>query len=144
MNKEITYREIKEIDLANGFLEVLSFLSKVELSLEEAKEILKKRNKLGYITFVALEGKSVIGTTSLIIEYKFIHSGGKVGYLEEVVVHPDFRGYKVGVKLIDKVVEKAKLEGCYKLLLHCAWRNIEYYEKLGFKYNEASMRMDLN
>lgn len=143
MKDKIEIRLLKEIDLSNGFLEVLSFLSKVDLNLEQAKEILKKRNELGYFTFVALEGKSVIGTTSLIIEHKFIHSGGKVGYLEEVVVHPDFRGYKVGVKLIDKVIEKAKSEKCYKLLLHCAWRNIEYYEKLGFKYNEASMRMDL-
>lgn len=143
MKQEIEIRQIQEIDLSNGFLEVLSFLTKVELKLEEAREILKTRDKLGYITFVAVKNKSVIGTTSLIIEQKFIHSGGKVGYLEEVVVHPESRGEKVGVRLIDAVIQRAKQEGCYKLLLHCAWRNIEYYEKLGFKYNEASMRMDL-
>jgi len=77
------------------------------------------------------------------IEEKFIHSGGKVGYIEEVVVHPNFRGDKIGVKFVEKLIEFAKKSGCYKVVPHCARRNIEYYEKLGFKYSEASMRYDI-
>lgn len=137
-------RLIELEDLSKGFLQTLSYLTTVDLSLEKAKEIFKLREILGYKTFVVEYNNFIIGTTTLIIEQKFIHSGGKVGYIEEVVIHPEYRGLKIGHKLVKKAISEAKKLGCYKVILHCAWRNIEYYEKIGFRYNEASMRMDLD
>lgn len=136
-------RKMKIEDLSKGFLQTLTYLTKVDLDLEKAREIFLIREKLGYITLIAEYKNLIIGTTSLIQEQKFIHSGGKVGYIEEVVVHPEYRGLKLGHKLVKKAIAEAKKLGCYKVILHCAWRNIEYYEKLGFRYNEASMRFDL-
>jgi glucosamine-phosphate N-acetyltransferase len=144
MKIKIKLRNIKEEDLKHGFLETLSYLTSIDLSFIKAKAILKRRKTKGYITKVACAGKAIIGSASLFIEEKFIHSGGKVGYIEEVVVHPDYRGSNIGVDLINELLGLAKKYGCYKVILHCAWRNIEYYEKLGFKYNEASMRYEIH
>jgi glucosamine-phosphate N-acetyltransferase len=86
----------------------------------------------------------IIGTATLILETKFIHNGGCVGHIEDVVVHPDFRGKKVGQQLIHELVREARLAGAYKVILNCTPDNIPFYEKCGFTNNGVvQMRKDL-
>ncbi|KAF6250858.1 hypothetical protein COO60DRAFT_1464780 [Scenedesmus sp. NREL 46B-D3] len=81
----------------------------------------------------------LLGTASLIIERKFIHSCGKVGHIEDVVVDAAARGHKVGQRLIDELVCVAKQRGCYKVILDCAEHNIPLYEKCGLSRKEVQM-----
>ena len=85
---EIIIREIEEEDLDNGFLEVLDNLRKTsDLENPKAKEVLKKiKQNENHIIHVAIDGNNVVGTTTLFIEQKFIHQGGLVGHIEDVVV----------------------------------------------------------
>jgi glucosamine-phosphate N-acetyltransferase len=141
-----TINLLKEQDLKNGFIETLSFLSKINDSSQE--KIIDtfhrmKKNTDNY-NFVALtnDGK-VVGALTLLIEQKFIHGCGKVGHIEDVVVHGDFRGQGVARNLIKKAIEVAEKEKCYKVILNCKEKLIPFYEKLGFGKHEIEMRLDI-
>ena len=97
---EIEIREIEEGDLEKGFLETLDFLRNAsDLDKNKAKEILKKiKQNSNHIIHVAIDDKKIIGTTTLFIEQKFIHDGGLVGHIEDVVVKKDYEGQGIGMK----------------------------------------------
>jgi glucosamine-phosphate N-acetyltransferase len=83
-------REIEETDLLNGFFETLSNLSDVKKISQDKEKTRKVINEIKsnsfYKLFVAVSDDSeIIGSTTLLIEQKFIHDGGKVGHIEDVV-----------------------------------------------------------
>jgi glucosamine-phosphate N-acetyltransferase len=87
---------------------------------------------------VALSEGEVVGFAVLLVEGKV--RGGKMGHIEDVVSHPDFRGIGVGRLLISKLTEIASKIGCYKVALHCQEHNVGFYEKCGFNSNGSSMQ----
>lgn len=139
-------REIVLDDLNNGFLESLSNLSDVRgLSPEEASTLLLKiRLNPFHKIFVApnASGK-IVGTTTLMIEQKFIHHGGLVGHIEDVSVRKGDEGRGVGRALVRKALEAAEESGCYKCILDCNEDLTKFYGRLGFKKHEVAMRKDL-
>jgi glucosamine-phosphate N-acetyltransferase len=85
----------------------------------------------------------IIGTITILIEPKLIHTMGFVCHIEDVVVHKDFRGLKLCKKLINKGIEVAKNYGCYKIILDCSDLNIGVYQKCGFTNNGNQMSLYL-
>jgi glucosamine-phosphate N-acetyltransferase len=85
----------------------------------------------------------IIGTITILIEPKLIHTMGFVCHIEDVVVHKDFRGLKLCKLLINKATEIAKNNGCYKIILDCSDSNIAVYEKCGFTNNGNQMSLYL-
>ena len=85
----------------------------------------------------------IIGSGTLLIEKKFIHQLGKVGHLEDIVISPDYQGQGLGKKLINHLVEQAREEGCYKVILDCLEDVTSFYVKSGFHINGTVMRLDL-
>lgn len=148
MFTQFQIREIQEKDLDRGFFETLSNLKSVgELNQdsEKSKRILHeiKSNPL-YKIFVAVKDDGeVVGATTLLIEQKFIHNGGKAGHIEDVVTRKGFQGMGIGSSVVRKAIEAAKQAGCYKIVLDCSEKNIPFYEKLGFKKYETEMRLGL-
>ena len=140
----IKIRELEEKDLFNGFLESLDSLRKAsDLNPKKAKEIFKKiKSDKNYKVYVAVLDSKVVGTTTLFIEQKFIHDGGKVGHIEDVAVRKEHQGKGVGQKIVNALLEYAKKEGCYKTILDCTNDLISFYEKTGFKRHSNSMRFD--
>ena len=76
------------------------------------------------------EGK-IIGAITLLIESKIIHSGGKVGHVEDFVVLESYRRQGVGHQLITHVQNEAMLQHCYKVILDCTSQMVPYYTKKG-------------
>jgi glucosamine-phosphate N-acetyltransferase len=143
---EIIIREIEEKDLDNGFLEALDNLRKTsDLENSKAKEVLKKiKQDENHIIHVAVDGNKVVGSTTLFIEQKFIHQGGLVGHIEDVVVRKDCEGTGIGIKLVLSLLEYAKMRQCYKTILDCNDNVKPFYEKIGFKYESNCMRYNHN
>ena len=141
---EIEIRQIKEEDLGSGFLESLDSLRKTSgMNQEKAKEIFDViRTNSNHIIFVAVLDDRVVGSTTLLIEPKFIHDGGLVGHIEDVVVSKDNQGQGIGKKLILAALDFAKKSGCYKTILDCTEDVRTFYEKIGFKVHSNSMRYD--
>ena len=141
---EIIIREIEEDDLEKGFLETLDFLRNAsDLDKNKAREILKviKQNK-NHIIYVAIDNKKIVGSTTLLIEQKFIHDGGLVGHIEDVVVRKDYEGKGIGIKLVTSMLERAKEKNCYKTILDCKDDVKQFYERIGFKRESNGMRYD--
>ena len=139
---EIKIRDIVESDIDNGFLESLDSLRNAsDLNKDTAREILKKiiGNPDHIIHVAEVDGK-VVGSTTLLIEQKFIHEGGKVGHIEDVVVSKEFEGRGIGIKLVTSLLEVAKAENCYKTILDCKHELIPFYERIGFKQESNQMR----
>jgi len=143
---EIIIREIEEDDLEKGFLETLDFLRNASnLDKNKAKEILKKiKQNTNHIIYVAIDNKKIVGSTTLLIEQKFIHDGGLVGHIEDVVVRKDYEGKGIGIKLVTSMLERAKEKNCYKTILDCKDDVKQFYERIGFKRESNGMRYDHN
>lgn len=110
---------------------------------DTAEKIFDKINSNEDYTIVVAEADGkIIGTTTLLIESKFIHNGGKVGHIEDVVVDKNYQGKGTGEKIIKYVLEIAKKKGCYKTILDCTDDVKPFYEKIGFKHNANALRFD--
>ena len=107
---ELIIRKIIESDLENNFLESLDNLKQAsDLDLDIAKEILRKiLDDENHIIHVAEMDGMVVGSTTLLIEQKFIHKGGLVGHIEDVVVKKEFEGQGIGMKLVKSLLDVAK------------------------------------
>jgi len=142
--EEVTIRELKEDDIQKGFLKTLDTLRQTSsITQEKALEIFKeiKINPKHIIIIAELNGE-IIGTTTLLVEPKFIHQGGKVGHIEDVVVRKEFQGRKIGQKIIKFVLQIAKNQGCYKTILDCSDDVKSFYEEIGFKQHSNELRFD--
>jgi len=139
---EIKIRDIVESDIDIGFLESLDNLKNASnLDKDTARNILKKiiENPDHIIHVAEVDGK-IIGSTTLLIEQKFIHKGGKVGHIEDVVVSKEFEGRGIGIKLVTSLLEVSKTKNCYKTILDCKDELIPFYERIGFKQESNQMR----
>ena len=139
---DIKIREIVEEDIERGFLKSLDSLRKAsELDKEAAKDILKKIiSDPNHIIHVAEDNGKIVGSTTLLIEQKFIHNGGYVGHIEDVVVSKEFEGRGIGIKLVTSLLEIANTRNCYKTILDCKDELIPFYERIGFKQESKQMR----
>ena len=147
MNLKYIIKELTKADLTNlgGFIKTLDNLSSTgNLDLKKAKKILLKINSQNGHTYIAKrDNGEIIGATSLLIEQKFIHYGGKVGHIEDVCVRKEYEGKGIGNALVKKAIEYSKKSGCYKVILDCKDNLIPFYEKLDFYKHENCMRLDL-
>jgi glucosamine-phosphate N-acetyltransferase len=145
-SRRFKVRELELGDLDKGVLSALGNLSDMgDLTVAGAKKVFGKMKKANYsrvLVAVVSDGK-IAGTTTLLVEQKFIHGGGLVGHIEDVAVGPDFEGQGVGSTLVRAGIAKAKELGCYKVILDCKPELVGFYERIGFRKHEIGMRIDL-
>ena len=141
---DVTIRQLEENDLFNGFLQSLDSLRAASnIDREKAKQVFEKiKSNPNHVIFVAVLDGKVVGSTTMLIEPKFIHDGGNVGHIEDVVVTKDQQGKGIGEKLIKALLEHAKNNNCYKTILDCTDEVSAFYEKIGFKKHQHCMRFD--
>ena len=143
MNEPII-RELKKEDLRNGFLTTLDSLRQTSgISKNIAENVFEKiDSNPNHIIAVAELDEKIVASTTLLIEPKFIHNGGLVGHIEDVVVDKNFQRQKIGEKIMKYLLEIAKNKGCYKTILDCTDDVKPFYEKLGFKHTANELRFD--
>ena len=137
MNEPII-RDLKESDLQNGFLDTLKNLTTVgEIdTIAAIKRFNEIKSNPNYVIKVAEINGKIIATTTLFIELKFIHELGCVGHIEDVVTHKDFQGQGLSRKIIHSLLQEAKKRGCYKTILDCDDKLVQFYE--GIKIDNVS------
>jgi glucosamine-phosphate N-acetyltransferase len=141
---DITIRKLNENDLFNGFLQSMDSLKQASnLSQEKARDIFNKiKTNPNHFVYVAILDGRVVGSTSMIIEPKFIHDGQSVSHIEDVVVAKEHQGKGIGEMLIRYLLDFAKENNCYKTILDCSDEVKPFYEKIGFKKHSNGMRYD--
>lgn len=141
---DLIIRELRKEDLWNGFLISLDSLRKTSnIDKNKANTIFDKINSnQDHIVVVAELDGVVVGAATLLIEQKFIHDGGIVGHVEDVVVDKKFQGQNIGGSIIKYLLKYAKNQGCYKTILDCTDEVKLFYEKIGFKNVGNELRFD--
>ena len=109
---DVTIRKLEEKDLFRGFLTSLDSLKKTsDLNENKAKDVFNKiKSNPNHLVFVVILDDKVAGSTTLLIEPKFIHQGGNIGHIEDVVIAKELQGSGIGAKLINFVLEYCYLE----------------------------------
>ena len=151
MNKKDPNIQVKELEdhhLINSFFDTLSNLTEIGIDVynkEFSLKILEKIKKSDNIKiFVAIKDSDIVGSITSIIEQKFVHNGGKICHIEDVVTRKGFEKLGIGSILVEKVIEFAIQEKCYKVILNCSEYNSKFYEKLGFYKHDVGMRYNIN
>ncbi|HEX7141944.1 MAG TPA: GNAT family N-acetyltransferase [Nitrososphaeraceae archaeon] len=151
MNKKDSKIQVKELEddhLINSFFDTLSNLTEIGIDVynkEFSRKIFEKIKKADNIKiFVAIKDSDIVGSITAIIEQKFVHNGGKICHIEDVVTRKGFEKLGIGSALVEKVLELAIQEKCYKVILNCSEYNSKFYEKLGFYKHDVGMRYNIN
>ena len=114
-----TIRPLCRSDFQRGYLDVLRVLTTVgEVSDEQWNQRydwISSRNDEYYLLVVCDEAERIVGTGSLIVERKFIHSLGLVGHIEDIAVEKGQQGKKLGLRIIQALDFVASNVGCYKV-----------------------------
>ncbi len=151
-NIDVDIASIRELvldDLDNGFLESLDNLLSGTSRLERtnARTVLAEiRSNPLHRIFVAVipqrqAGREVVvGTTTLLVEPKFIFNGGRVGHIEDVSVRRGYEDMGLGRRLVSHATQVAKDMGCVKMVLDCSEETMPFYQKLGYSYQDNCMK----
>ena len=87
------------------------------------------------------ENGEIIGTGTLLFEQKLIHNFGIVAHIEDVVISENHRKQNYGKIIIDCLIEKAKENNCYKIILNCDNKLEKFYNKCNFLANGIQMSL---
>ena len=122
---ETNYNEI------NNLYNYFGFNDKRILDFKNLKSLIERLPK-NHNIFFYLENNKIVGAITLIIEQKIIHSGGKVGHIEDFVVLDEYRNKGIGSLLYNYVKILCEQNKCYKMILDCNELIENYYIKKGF------------
>ena len=132
-SSQFIFRKLEESDYHKNYLQLLSQLTQVgQISPEEFSNILAKIQSQIWV-FEDTAANKIVASASIFLEQKFIHGGGIVAHLEDVVVDQSYRGNQLGQKLIASIVEIAKNSGAYKIIADCKSELLSFYSKNGFE-----------
>ena len=116
---DYTVRPLRRSDYSRGYLDVLRVLTTVgdvsEKQWNGRYDWMASRADEYYLLVICDGTGRVVGTGSLLVERKFIHSLGMVGHIEDIAVEKGQQGKKLGLRIIQALDYVASHVGCYKV-----------------------------
>ncbi len=103
-------------------------------------ELIKAEKTEGLQSIGLMHSKELLGFVLYQIETFESNSSffkQKVGYIREIWVNKDYRGQKLGTKLMEEVYTRLRNVGVCKVLLTYDEDAIGFYEKLGYEYDDS-------
>ena len=139
MNKnKIILRETNMSDVYE-IINLLQSISEFKPSKKEYKNICEEFFEQSNVySFVAVIDNMIVGYGAIIVEMKI--RGGKLGHIEDIVTHENYRRRGVGKAILKCLIDLARNSGCYKVALQCKHHNIAFYEKNGYSENGVGMQ----
>jgi len=108
-----------------------------EIKQKELAALFNPKNDVVFACY--LEGERLVGM-AMMCSYTVI--SGYKGWVEDVVVHPDYRGKGLGRKLMNKLLEEGKRKGLSEILLFSNEKRqaaISLYKSLDFKQKHSGL-----
>jgi glucosamine-phosphate N-acetyltransferase len=136
----LVIRDFEKKDSTEELLETLKEVWSVDEINESTLDKWFKNDN--HMVIAEFDGK-IVGSATLHLQQKIIRNGGIAGCIEDVVVREDYRGNNIGTQLIQELIKKAENFGCYKIILSCFPKRINFYKKNGFNQESITMRFDL-
>ena len=129
-------REFELEDYNKGYFDLITQLLESPLpSYEDFESRYNEMKDTKLYNIFVVECRStqkVVGTISVVIEFKFLENLSKVAHIEDFVVDEKYRGKSLGRVLIEKAIQFSKETGCIKTKLHSRPHVQALYEKFGF------------
>ncbi len=131
-------RELNEKDL-ESLIKLYKQLDDTnnDFTAEDARKIWKTEiegnKKIKY--FGAVENGKVISTCYCLIIPNLTRLGSSIAFVENVVTDSEYRGQRLGRKVMEMAIEFARENNCYKVILQSASFRKEahqFYKNLGF------------
>tara|TARA_A100001015_G_scaffold311811_1_gene415775 strand:+ start:383 stop:802 length:420 start_codon:yes stop_codon:yes gene_type:complete len=136
-------RKLEINDYHLGLIELLSQLTdcdNIDFNTFE-KQYFKLKNN--YNIYVIEKNNKIIGYGCLYIDYKFYRNCKNVGHIEDIIIDKECRGYGYSKLILNKLIDISKINNCYKLILMCDSKYIEYYKNFGFNIKGNNMIFNL-
>ena len=134
------FRHIESNDYYKDYLtllEQLTIVEKEKINFIQFKNIV---NNLSNKHIIIIEDNNkIIGSGTLLIENKVIHNMGLVAHIEDIVIHNNYKKQGLGKKIIDELINISIQSNCYKIILDCNEKNVNFYQNSGFKQKEIQM-----
>lgn len=95
-----------------------------------------------FISWVAIENGEIIGTSGISFVIKppyYSNPTGKSGLLSSMYVKKEYRRMGIARKLLNKVVNEAKVYGCGVVQITASDMGVFLYTDFGFKKNNNFM-----
>ena len=84
--------------------------------------------------YCACDGDNIVGMVSILLTVSTAE-GGRAAWLEDMIVHPDWRGKGIGEQLLNEAVNGARAAGCTRITLLTDATNssaMRFYRRAGF------------
>lgn len=91
--------------------------------------------------FVIEEAGRLVSSCVLVIVRNLTRSARPYALIENVVTHPDCRKKGYGTAVLQKAVESARSQNCYKVMLMTSRKDentLHFYEQAGFKSGDKT------
>jgi GNAT superfamily N-acetyltransferase len=114
------------------FAQEADFTPNVDRQTRGLRMIIEKP-EIGRI-YCAVQDSSIVGMVSILYTVSTAE-GGRAAWMEDMVVHPDWRGHRIGEQLLQWAVGKAREAGCHRITLLTDADNvaaIRFYSRAGF------------
>ena len=135
------YRYLQKADFNKNYLDLLEQLTEVNkhlITYEKFSNFVENLNK-NHKIIVIEDNNKIIATGTILIEDKLIHGMSKVCHIEDIVICNTNRGMGLGKGLISFLINIAKDEDCYKVILNCKKEYVGFYEKCGLVNHAIEM-----
>ena len=137
--KNFLIRPIERNDI-NSVVELLQSISDYTPSKSEYSSIWSDLCKQSNAhALVAIVDKHIVGYGTIIFETKI--RGGKMGHVEDIVSHSNYRKKGIGMAILDALHDLAKANGCFKIALQCKEHNIDFYKKCNYELSGVAMQI---
>ena len=144
---ELELRSAKMIDIDDIVLLFSEFNphsnnNKVTEKIKKQLELILQ-DKNNHLIVAEYHG-DIVGTSTLLIQNNLSHGGRPYAHIENVITRENMRGFGIGITMINRLIEIAKKNDCYKIVLTCKPKNIDFYQRSRFRTTgEVEMRLDV-
>lgn len=99
-----------------------------------------------FISWLALDGETIVGTSGMSIVEKPPYFGcptGKIGLLSSMFTHPGYRRRGIAKALLTRVVDGARAQGCGTVQITASDMGVPLYTDFGFVKNHNFLQYKL-
>ena len=132
-------RKLKKNDYNKNFNNLLSQLTECPKITQQEFENQFSNLSENDLHLVVEKNNRIIAYGTLIVDFKFYRKCKNIGHIEDIVVDKNERGKGISKIVFNKLIEYGLEKNCYKFILNCDDKYINFYKNLGFENKGHNM-----